>query len=263
MARSLAVVAVVGIGVSAICLSLAGLFSPYPGISYPFSFQRPYESRWWESRPWAGTAPFAESGEIVTREFSWDGGDRAEIYIPCIVYYTPGPEWHVTVKGPASSVDHLRLHDGGILFDAPMSFPHTSSLEVRITGPSIKTFDINSSGKLVLENISQADLHIDIRGSGSVRARGTVERLELRIFGSGNAELAELATRDIETRIFGSGNADVAPTGDVEVSIFGSGDLRLHAQPANVSSRIFGSGRVINTEPPQGPSQGTTPDGPI
>lgn len=263
MARSLAVVAVVGIGVSAICLSLAGLISPYPEFSYPFSSRRPYESRWWESRPWAGTAPFVESGEIVTREFSWDGSDRAEINIPCIVYYTPGPEWRVTVTGPASSVEHLRMRDGGILFDAPMAFAHKSLLEVRMTGPSIRSFGINSSGKLTLENISQAELHIDIRGSGSVQARGTVEHLELRIFGSGNAELAELATRDIETRIFGSGNAEVAPTGDVEVSIFGSGDVRLHAHPSNVSSRIFGSGRVIRLEPRQGSPKATTPDGPI
>ena len=233
-------------------------------MSYPFRYRPPYydSNRWGSRPPWSGYVPFAESGEIVTREFSWDGADRVEIYVSCVVYYKPGPEWHVTVKGRESSVDHLRMHDGGILFDVP-SVSSDTPLEVRITGPSIRTFGVNSSGKLILENIAQKDLQIDIRGSGSVRGSGTVGTLQVRIFGSGNAELAELATKDVETKIFGSGNADVSPTGDVEVSIFGSGDVRLHTRPRNVSTKTFGSGSTIQLDPGQRASQDASPDGPI
>ena len=262
MARSMAVVAAAGIATSAICLSLAGMLSPYRGLSFPFSSRPSYESGWWGSRPWAGHTPFVESGEIVTREFSWNGGDRAEIWIPGTVYYEPGPEWHVTVKGPESSVEHLRIDAGRIFFDGSLTYPHTSSLEVRITGPSLESFGLKGSGKLILANIAQEVLELDLLGDGSVHGQGTVEKLELRIFGSGNAELAELATEDIEASIFGSGDADVAPTGDVEVSIFGSGDVRLRTRPRHVSTKTFGSGRTIQMDPGQGASQEVSPHAP-
>jgi len=72
--------------------------------------------------------------------------------------------------------------------------------------------------------------------------------MELRIFGSGNARLGELATEDFDASIFGSGDADIAPTGEVDVTIFGSGDVRLHAQPKHVSKRVMGSGRIVQLE---------------
>ncbi|GMW06651.1 MAG: hypothetical protein AMXMBFR8_14480 [Nevskiales bacterium] len=249
MARSLVIVAATGIAASIICLSLASALSPYRGFSFPFSSGTPYQPGWWSLRPWAGQTPFVESGEIVTREFAWNGGESAEIYIPGVVYYESGPEWRVSVKGQASSVEHLRIDQGAILFDAPPAYPRTSSLEVRIRGPSLEAIGLNGSGKLVLQNVSQREISIDIRGSGSVEGGGTVERMGLRIFGSGSARLGELTTRDLDASIFGSGDADVAPNGDVEVSIFGSGDVRLHRQPEHVSSKVFGSGRVIQLEP--------------
>ena len=250
MARSLAVVAAAGIGASVICLSLASVFSPYRELSFPyFSSRPPNESGWWRSRPWDGRMPFAESGEIVTREFSWNGGDHAEIWIPAAVYYQPGPAWRVTAKGPESSVEHLRIEAGQIFFDGSLTYPHRSSLEVRITGPALASIGLKGGGNLILENIAQVALELNLMGNGSVSGQGTVEKLELQIFGSGNADLAKLATEDIEANIFGSGNADVAPTGDVEVSIFGSGDVRLHTHPRNVSTKTFGSGRTIQLDP--------------
>ena len=202
--------------------------------------------------------PFVESGEIVTREMRWEGWTRADSYIPGTVYYQPGPEWRVTVKGPESSVGHLRIEGGQILFDAPQMYPQSSSLEVRITGPSLESFGLKGSGALILENITQKHLEINLFGSGSVRGRGAVEELELKAFGSGNAELGELATVDLDVSMFGSGNVEVAPTGNVDISSFGSGDVRLRTKPRHVSTKMIGSGRVIQLDAAESASQGTS-----
>jgi len=262
MARSLAVTAAAGIATSVVCLSLAGLFSPYRGLSFPFWSAPPYERGWWGYRRWRGQAPFIESGDIITREFGWDGGDSLQILIPGVVYFENAPEWSVSVKGRESSVGHLLIEDGTILLDAPPASPDTS-LEVRIRGPSLESIGINGSGNLILVNIAQKEIAIDIRGSGSVEGSGKVEEMELRIFGSGSAELGELATGDLEVSIFGSGDAEVAPAGDVEVSIFGSGDLRLLTRPRRVSQRIMGSGRVIESAKGADESQITTLPGAV
>lgn len=246
MARSLAVVGVAGLAISVVCLALAKVVSPDQGYSYPFSSQRNCDRDWRGSDH--GDAPVEAPGKNVTRDFRWNGGRRLDICIPGTVYFTPGPPWRVSVTGPEASVNSLRIDDGVIYFDGPFRYPRSSSLEVHITGPSLQSFGLRGSGTLMLDGILQKNLDIDLFGSGSVHGRGTVGTLDLRIFGSGNADLAKLAARDVDITLFGSGNADIAPTGDVDVLTFGSGDARLHKRPRHVSTTSFGSGRTIQLE---------------
>ncbi len=217
MAKSLVVVGVAGLAISIVCLSLASIVSPDHRYSFPFSSPRNCDGGWGKSRPWAERMPFVGSGEVVTRDFGWNGGARADICIPGTVYFTPGPVWRVTVTGPESDVDSLRIEDGQIYFDRAATDSDSSSLEVRITGPSLESFGLRGSGTLVLQNLAQDSLEIDLFGSGSVRGHGAVGRLELRIFGSGNADLARVTAGDVDTTVFGSGNADVAPTGQAAI----------------------------------------------
>jgi Putative auto-transporter adhesin, head GIN domain len=251
MSRPLVAVAVTGIGVSVISLSLASMMNL--GTGPPFMFgptgSRSYP---WAPFPWTAQVPFVESGEIITREFNWNGAESAEIYLPGTVYFEQGPEWRVTATGRQSSVEHLHIDGGRIYFDGSLMYPYSSSIEVRITGPSLRSFGLKGSGSLVLKNIAQKRLEIDLYGSGSIRGQGRVEQLQVHIFGSGDTELGALTTVDVNAKIFGSGNADVAPTGDVDVAIFGSGDVRLHARPRSVATRTFGSGRTIQLAPGKG-----------
>ena len=189
MARPLVVVAATGVTVSVICLSLASLMNL--GRGPPFVFEappkhsRPYP---WGLYPWTSFLPFSESGTIVTRQFTWNGGNILEIAVPGTVYYQTGPEWQVTAKGPESGIEHLTIDDGRIFFDAPSWSPHTSSVEVRITGPSLETIELNGNGKLILERIAQDSISIAIRGSGSVEGNGRVRNLNVGIVGSGNGQ---------------------------------------------------------------------------
>jgi len=251
-----------GLAIAVVCLSLASVISPNRGYSFPYASQSHCDERWGGSRPWAGRLPFTGSGAIVSRDFSWNGGTRVDICIPATVYYSPGPAWRVTVTGPESSVDSLRIDDGQIYFDGVLTSSDPSSLEVRITGPALESFGLRGSGTLILENLAQEALEVDLFGSGSVRGQGTVGNLTLRIFGSGNADLARVATVDVDTTLFGSGNADVAPTGDVEVLTFGSGEVRLHSRPRHVSRKSFGSGRIIQLDPGPGGAGGAASSAP-
>jgi len=145
-------------------------------------------------------------------------------------------------------VERLRVGAGRISFDGSFSSPHRSSVEVRIQGPSLRRVGLNGSGSLVLDGIDAEELDIDIRGSGSVEGSGTVRELDLRIFGSGNADLSRLAVTDVDASIFGSGDAELSVTGAAEVSLIGSGDVEFTTSPGELSTRVIGSGRVV--QPP-------------
>jgi hypothetical protein len=255
MARTLIVVAGTGIAVSVISLSLASFVSPGDG-RWPV-WAGIGERGWWDPfGRWTDGAPFIEPGEMVSREYPWDGSDSVVVDIPGVVQYAPAPAWKVTATGRQSALEHLRIDAGRIYFDGSRAAPGASSVEVRIEGPSLTTFALNGSGDVVLDDINQQQLEIEIRGSGSVRGAGSVGNLDLAIVGSGDADLADVITGDADVGIVGSGDADIAPTGDTKVRIVGSGDARLRTRPRSLSANMVGSGRVTQLEAGEaGPSE--------
>jgi hypothetical protein len=78
-----------------------------------------------------------------------------------------------------------------------------------------------------------------------VVAQGSSERVKLSIAGSGRAQLAELTMKRLDVHIAGSGDIEAAPRDELNVTIAGSGDVRLLSDPAQVHTKITGSGRVI------------------
>lgn len=142
-------------------------------------------------------------------------------------------------------MDRLRIDGGRVTFEGSLISPYGSSIEVRIKGPTLRHIGLSGSGNVDVTGISQSELGVDIRGSGSVRGRGAVQKLELNIFGSGNAELADLLSEDVDVSIYGSGGADVSASGTAAVKIVGSGDVRLSSTPRSLSTEVIGSGRVV------------------
>ena len=99
-----------------------------------------------------------------------------------------------------------------------------------------------------MENLQQPELAFRIAGSGAVRAQGVVDRLSITISGSGDAQLGDVATKELSVRISGSGVVTASPKDEADVTISGSGNLKLLSKPARLSSHISGSGRVIQLQ---------------
>ncbi len=247
MARTLVVVAATGIAISVLSLSLASFVSPGVG-QWPL-WAGIDDRGWWDPfGRWDGGTPFTESGEMLSREFGWNGGESVEVYIPGVVHFAPAPTWKVTATGRQSALERLRIDGGRIYFDRSRPSTGSTSTEVRIEGPSLTRFALNGSGDVVLEGIAQDVLEVEIRGSGSVRGSGNVGTLDLAIVGSGDAELGDIRTGAADVNIVGSGDAEIAPTGAVDVNIVGSGDVRLRTRPASLSTNSVGSGSVTQLD---------------
>jgi hypothetical protein len=235
MNRTALVIAVGGILTAAICLPLAAFV--YPGGPKPWR---------WESRTdnW-----FRDDGggPIVSRDFSWNGGDRLQLSVPGDVHFHPAAMWHLSVRGPEHTLDRLSVLDGHIMLNDSGFFHWGGSdhLDIELSGPALQEISVSGSGSITLNDVKQDSLDIRIGGSGSAVAAGSVKSLRLQIGGSGRAQLEGLAANDAYVRIGGSGVADIAPTDSADVSIGGSGEVRLHTSPTRLSSHVGGSGRVI------------------
>lgn len=193
----------------------------------------------------------ADSGPSVTRTLAWDGSDRLDIEVAADVTYVQGDAASVEVRGPRNQVEALSLRGGRLTYDRDdnsevvmFGWRNHDRLRITVTAPSVRTFNLSSSGDLAIRGYDQPDLMIRITGSGDVDASGRTETVELDIHGSGEADLSALETRDADVEISGSGEAAVGPTGAARITISGSGDVDLTRRPASVIQNVSGSGDV-------------------
>jgi Putative auto-transporter adhesin, head GIN domain len=189
----------------------------------------------------------SDSGPVLTRDYSWSG-DRLELDVPGHVRFHPASSWHLSIRGREGTLNRIVVSDGrirekdhGFLF---FGWRHSQPLQVDLSGPALQEATLNGSGSIELQDLDQEHLSVRIRGSGTASGNGKVQSLRLEIMGSGSARLAQLAEANADVSIDGSGDADVAPTGEARVTIAGSGDVRLHAHPAQLSTHVYGSGRI-------------------
>jgi hypothetical protein len=244
MTRSIIIIAVVGIAAAMICLPLAAML--YHHDNHLDSWNWSGYQGWFgdddddsDARDQGG-----ERGRIESRDFAWGAADRLELDVPANLHFQPAPQWHLSIRGPQRVLDRIHVGGGRVTTSRPYHhFP--GPLEIELSGPALHDVTVNGAGKLVLDGLQQDALTVAIHGSGSVRANGSTDTLNLQIMGSGDAELAQLAVHSSRIIIAGSGAADVAPRDDADVFIAGSGDVRLHTHPKRLSSRVAGSGQII------------------
>lgn len=196
----------------------------------------------------------AEDGERSERQMAWTGSDALQIDLPAEVTFTQGAAGAgatIKISGPKRLVDRVVVSDGQIRLkddDASDAGFHITRddapLTVEITAPAVRRFTLNGSGDLKLRAYDQPDLALEINGSGDVRAEGKAGRLDLRLAGSGEADLGDLDTGDAKVTLAGSGTARVAPHGAAEVEIAGSGDVDLTTKPTRLTTSLAGSGEV-------------------
>jgi hypothetical protein len=210
----------------------------------------------------------ADSARVVSRDYRWHS-ERLVLDVPARVHFRTAPQWHLTIRGRERTIERLVVSHGTIrvrsehhlfgLFDFSFG-DDLGSVDIDLSGPQLRRITVNGSGKLLLSDLRQERLSVAIRGSGSVTGDGTVTDLDLRIEGSGHLHLAQLRAQDAHVSIAGSGTVAIAPTRSVSVRIEGSGRVRLHSRPSEVSSHVFGSG-VIEMAPgaPGGTAAPSTP----
>jgi hypothetical protein len=181
------------------------------------------------------------------RRLAWSGGDRIEIAVPSRIVLRMGDGNDIVVRGAPGVISHVDVRGNRLTLDCRWG---TSSrdVEVVLPGKVFRHIGLSGSTRLVMEGLNQPELDLRISGSGSVQAKGSVDRLSLKVSGSGDGRFADLAIKSLDLKISGSGDVEAGPTEEADVSISGSGTLRLLSRPAKLKTHIAGSGRVLQAE---------------
>lgn len=182
---------------------------------------------------------------VATRTIEWSGGEALTFDMRARVIYAQSDTASVTVTGPAAVTERVRFEDGRFWLETEEAeFGTRSRPRITVTGPAVSRFTLNGSQALEIRDYDQPALDVVVAGSGDVEGYGQAERLSVRVSGSGDVDLKNLPVTDAVIEIRGSGDVEAAPSGVADVTIRGSGDVALTTRPAQLNSRITGSGRV-------------------
>ena len=176
--------------------------------------------------------------------------DRIEVDSSIDVEFAPGDADTVSVSAGEHVIDHIEtassdgvlhisIRDHGIVI-GPDPYDDT---RVQVSRTALQAIRVQGSSDLSLGRIDAPALAIEINGSGSVDATGTVGALTATIQGSGDADLGRLVARTATVAIQGSGNAKVNVKDRLDISVQGSGDVAYRGNP-RVSQNVQGSGDV-------------------
>jgi hypothetical protein len=246
MIRVLAMIAVAGFLLSAVCLSVAvGIAGPEFISRGVWSWHGPLNHFRWGNDGHHGFNlgyDLSDDGPQATREIAWTG-ETLDVEMPAEVRFTQaeGPA-KLIARGPKSALDHLVVEGGHLHFDRTMN--DVGDVTIELTAPKVTHFGLSGSGKLDIADYRQDTLDLRISGDAEITAKGSAKTVKLDISGSGNANLSDLAADGADVKITGSGQTRVGPKTWAKLDISGSGDVTLIGRPARVESHVSGSGSI-------------------
>jgi hypothetical protein len=266
MSTKLALVAVSGFAISAICLggafalggsAIGNAVFDMGGLDLP--------------RCDTGST----SASTDSRSLSWDNSDRAAVALPANTHYQAGAGDQLVVKGDPTIVSHIRVHNGVVGLDCHggAMFGPENRIDVTLPGKrSFRTFEVMGTGNMDISGLSQSEvalkvagagtisadakvskLDMDVSGTGTVEAKGKTDKLNVDVSGSGKIKAGQLETNDANLDVSGLANIEVAPQGALSINMSGAGTIYLRKEPRSIQSDISGAGHIVH---PDGESQG-------
>lgn len=196
------------------------------------------------AKDWRGFTPREPSAKQPGRwEWTWDGKDGLGVGIGATVRYVPSGPARIVIAGPEESLQQLEVGQGQIRWCDTCR--GSRNLEVVVSGVTLRSVSVHGSGGDVqLGRLDQDRLNLAISGTGRASADGRIDRVDLHISGSGDADLGRATVQRANIHISGSGNAAITPREEANVHVSGSGNVRMAASPPRLRQAVSGSGGV-------------------
>jgi hypothetical protein len=198
MNRTLGLVAISGLSIGVVCLSLAWAIGG-----------RDLRTMIAEDRFGWRTCDGDADAAGPERRLAWTGGDTIEVLTPVPLRLVAGDGSDVVMRGTPDAVAHLKLRGGKVISCGRRSA--SGPVEIELPARALRHVRISGAGTVTLEKLSQRELGLAISGSGDIQAQGNVERVSADISGSGNVRLADVAMKRLKTKISG-GSRPAPPT---------------------------------------------------
>jgi Putative auto-transporter adhesin, head GIN domain len=158
-----------------------------------------------------------------------------------------GSRRSVVVSADDNLLDRVttRVRSGRLVIDEIGSFTTSSPMSVEVVVPSLDSLSLSGTGTLLAFGITGKRMTVDLAGTGLLQVSGTAARLNVSLDGDGDAELGQLAARDVHAVMNGTGKITVTATRTLDASVAGTGSILYFGSPARVKTNVTGTGAVV------------------
>jgi hypothetical protein len=189
-------------------------------------------------------------GDRITQTRSVAPFDRLEIGDDVDVDDVPGDNRQVRVYGGEDVLDRVETSSsGGVLRidlrdrGIVIGPDPLDDVRVEVAASELNGVRIGGSGDVELGDLAVPELELEIEGAGEVDASGAADRLSATIRGAGDANLADFAVRTATVVVHGAGEAHVNVSERLDVTVRGAADVVYRGDPV-VTQDIRGAGEV-------------------
>ncbi|MGA7782297.1 MAG: DUF2807 domain-containing protein [Paraburkholderia sp.] len=160
--------------------------------------------------------------------------------------FSISPYTSVTVSAPAEVLPHVvtAVKNGVLTVELKDVASLATPLKVVITGPSLQAVSIAGSATMRVSGISDRSLALNVSGSGSILASGSVNKVSASISGSGDIDVSALHANALVANVQGSGDLHGYASDSATVNVMGSGVVDVQGKPAVRTVNRIGSGEV-------------------
>ncbi len=187
------------------------------------------------------------SGTAISQTRTVAAFTKVELVGSNIVTIRVGRPQAVVVRADDNLVDRVTTtvrHGRLVIGDRGGGFTVRSPMSVSVTTPSLDALILSGSGTVDVSGVETPRLAVLLPGSGVLRAAGTAGTLDVRIAGSGTAELQRVRARDVHAGVSGSGVINVTATNTLNAQVSGSGAINYGGSPKHALTVVTGNGAI-------------------
>lgn len=157
-----------------------------------------------------------------------------------------GSPQSVQVTADDNLLDNVttNVRNGGLVIDEVGSWSAKSPMRVDVTVPSLDRVALTGTGTITVTGVSANGFTAELKGTGTVVAAGSADRLTAVLSDSGTLALSGLVARDVTARLDGTGTIRVTATSSLDATIGGTGAIVYSGNPPTVTKNVAGTGSI-------------------
>lgn len=193
-----------------------------------------------------GSSGVSGNGNVSTENRSVEAADRLDLEGPLQVEVRVGPAPSLHLEGDSNLLPlvHADARDGNLRIWVDRDVRPKNDLLVVYTTPRLAQLNSSGSGRLIVTGLNGGSLNVVQNGSRGTQLSGRIDRLDVRVNGSGSVNASALDTGSVAAAVNGSGGLDLGQLrGDeLNAEVRGSGSLRASGKVRAAHVKVYGSG---------------------
>ncbi len=137
------------------------------------------------------------------------------------------------------------MSDGALVVSSKHSYSTKHDLRVEIGTPALDAVTLTGAGTFSVGGIHSNAFSLDMSGAATMILAGTTGTLDVRLSGTGTADLSDLVARDAHASLSGTGSLHVHATGSLDASLSGVGSIVYSGSPRHVKTKVSGVGTIV------------------